>query len=156
MGSPNQFRIGPVFSDAETIPVTVTGTTAEVVVYSCEVPRSIIGSRGVLKLQTLANMTNSANNKTIRWRLNSPVGANFMASNLAAGAASMAFENRLWVHGDQYKGSWGGIHVPIGAAALFSGALADVDNIRLFFSVQLAVAGELFTLEGAAVEGWSF
>jgi len=83
--------------DLSTAAVTLTGTTAETVLAAVKVPAKSLGRNGAIRATALYNLTNNANNKTLRMRLGGLSGSSMGSFVSASGASArlvFTFQNQ--------------------------------------------------------------
>lgn len=131
-----------------------TGTTSETTLASVQIPANELGANGILRIESLWEYTNSANNKTLKVQFG---GTNFQnvvptttnsfraivtvknvnATNVQVGASSsMAIDGGMGTEG----------------AATTAGAVDTTANQNVDFKATLANSGETITLKSWFVE----
>lgn len=139
---------------ASGVAVPVTGTTSETSLAGITIPANAMGPNGILRITALFSYTNSANNKTLRYRFgNGLSGTIFAASVLTTTAATrltQTIQNRNSASsqiGGLVNGSLGGT-----SSASITGTIDTTASKTLTISGQLANTGETITLESYIVE----
>ena len=132
-------------------PVTVTNTTVETTVASVTIPGNALGPSGKIKIWPLITMTNSANNKTIKFTL----GGQTLYS--AVGFASMVQMAQLIVIRNKkastqvsVNGQASGIGNTTGSIG--TGTVDTTTDQTLAMTVKMAALGETITIDGFFVE----
>lgn len=132
----------------------VTGTASETALASIIIPAGAMGANGILRITALFSYSNSANNKTLRFRFgNGLSGTAFFTSVLtttAATRATMTIQNRNSASsqiGGLTNGFLGGT-----STANVTGTIDTTAQQTLSISGQLANTGETITLESYIAE----
>jgi hypothetical protein len=141
--------------DASAEAVSHTGDTSETALATIQVPASLMGANGILRVTTLWSITNSANNKTLRARLGGISGTQYLAVTLTTQATyrdqrQIANRNSLASQVGMSNTVLGGFGSS--ATALSTSSLDTAANQDLVITGQLAAAGETITLEAYLVE----
>lgn len=131
-----------------------TGSTSETTLASIILPGGALGPNGALRISSQWSHTNSANNKTLRYRLG---GSVLMAPVLTATAASAhqrtiqnrGAENAQVTQGAGFGNSFGGTTNPAATSAIDTST-----DQTLTITGQLANSGESLTLESYLVESY--
>lgn len=129
-----------------------TGATSETTLASLTIPGGALGPNGALRITSQWSHTNSANNKTLRYRLG---GVTLMAPSVTTSAASAhqrtvqnrGAENAQVTHGGGFPNTFGGT-----ANATLTATIDMSVSQTLTLSGQLANSGENVTLESYIVE----
>jgi hypothetical protein len=149
----------PFFAASAVTGMAVTGTVAETVLATVPLPSNIIGPNGILRVTSLWGVTNSANNKTLTWRLgaagNGIAGDIFGQTTQTAVAAmrmQQQFQNRNSTASQVIlsgigTGGWGTTTAGIATATRDTSVALD-----LVFTGTLANTGETITLHSYTVE----
>lgn len=140
---------------ASAVAVTLTGSTDEAALAAFTLPGGALGPNGALRITTVYSFTNSANSKTMRYRLGGLGGTAIMAVSATTTVSNMVqrtIQNR-GVQDSQVaaptgnNGSFGNSGNSPGTAALDT---AQDQVIAL--TGQLASSGETITLESWLAE----
>lgn len=149
----NVAGVQPFIAEGESVPVSITGTTAEVELSRIVIPQ-YSWTRGTLRVSALLSLTNNANAKTLRLRVGSLAGTVLGA----AAVASMQVWNtvlEVFATPTQYKmHQW--MSLGGGAVALGTAAANWTAPSVLILSGQLAVGTDTMTLEGVSYQGYKF
>lgn len=131
---------------------TVTGTTAETVLASVNVPGGLLWPGGMLRVTSLWSMTGSTNVKTFRNRYG---GFDICGSRqISAGTTiAMSMQRMMFARAAAQQiafASWNDLTT--NASANLAGAIDSTVDQTLTITAQLALAGESVTLEAWLVE----
>jgi hypothetical protein len=137
----------PIILSQNATPVALTGTVAETVLATINIPGGMMGPNGALRITPLISTTNNANNKTCTIKLGASSVFNLTATANAAHNLHASVRNR----GSQASqiSTNGGNYGPVFTAA--STIDTSVDQL-LTIRGTLANAGDTITLEGYTVE----
>lgn len=132
-----------------------TGDTTETALATIAIPAGAMGPNGMLKVTSLWTVPNSANNKTLRYRLGGGAGTEFLAyvaTTSAAVHAQRVIQNRN-SQASQVGFSPASSNSYVATTASNATGTINTANAQdLVISGQLASAGETITLEGYLVE----
>lgn len=128
---------------ASGVAVPLTGTVAETVLASILIPAMAMGANGQLRITTSWQFTNSANNKTLTWKLAGSTLLSVNRTNTVREPGSMTIWNR---------GNEGNQLVIYNTSVTTTTAVDTSVDQLLTLTGTLAVAGENLTLEGYLVE----
>ncbi|HRK63829.1 MAG TPA: DUF2793 domain-containing protein [Terricaulis sp.] len=137
---------------ASGISASHTGSTSETTLASIILPGGALGPHGALRISSQWSHTNSANNKTLRYRLG---GSVLMAPVLTASASSVhqrSIQNRgvtnaQVTHGSGFPNSFGGT-----TNAVVTTSVDTTVDQTLTITGQLATGGESVVLESYLIE----
>lgn len=137
------------------VAVPNTGSTTENVLATIPIPAGAMGPNGLLRIRSLWSMTNSANSKTPRARLNGVSGTAYMAvvlTSVATWTSEITIANRNSASSQVGNAAatsavYGGTGV-----AVTTGSIDTASAVDLVLTGQLANAGETITLESYVVE----
>lgn len=140
---------------AQAVAVPHTGDTAETVLAAITLPGGAMGPNGALRITSVFSFTNSANTKSMRYRLGGLSGSSLMGISATTSASIMT--QRLIQNRNSQSAQIAG---PAGFANSFgaSGNLAATSAVdtassqTLAITGQLANSGETITLESCLVE----
>lgn len=133
-------------------PALVTGTIVETTLAEILIPAGIVGPHTHFRLWHYWQMTNNANNKTVRTRFNGTLlGASAGLSANAAYAGLSHWFNRGALNSQLF---WGNGFTLIGSTAspMLAGTVNFGAEVLLTLTAQLANAGDSITLEGWALD----
>lgn len=152
-------RYMPFLAASAVTGMSVTGTTSETVLATISLPANIMGPNGILRVTSLWQVTNSANNKILTWRLgasgNGIAGDIFgqtTQTTVAAMRMQQQVQNRNSVSSQVAlsgigTGGWGTTTAGIATATRDTSVALD-----LVFTGTLANTGETITLHSYTVE----
>jgi hypothetical protein len=139
------------------VAVPLTGTTTETVLAAITIPAGAMGPNGAVRVTTIWSHPNSANQKTMRYRLGSADILGALIMNIVLSANTGAMLQRI-VHNrnaqnSQISGSAGNAASFGAFATVAVTAAVDMSADQSFvITGQLASAGETITLESYLVE----
>lgn len=139
--------------------MSVTGTLSETVLATVPVPAGCMGLNGILRVTSLWGVTNSANNKTLVWRLGAAgngIAGDIFGSTTQTTVAAMRMQNQVQNRNSASSqvalsgigtGGWGTTTAGIATATRDTSVALD-----LVFTGTLANTGETITLHQYLVE----
>lgn len=140
---------------ASAVAVSHTGDTTETALATVAIPAGAMGPNGVLRITAVFSYSNSANAKTLRFRLGGASGTEFMAYSNTTSASQMT-QRIIQNRNSPLSQISGAVQVPnavapnIGTPA--TGAIDTSTAQDFVISGQLANTGETITLESYLVE----
>ena len=154
-GASNQF--GEVILAQSGAASSVTGTTAETVLFSCVVPPTLLGPNSRIEIRPSWNFTNSANNKVIAVKVGLSLGA---ATTLYARTrTTVSAESPLIVQ--QLRGTLNSQTRPYSGTSTYSTSISAAPETgaidyslgqTIYITGALASAGETITLESVQIK----
>lgn len=139
---------------ASASPSSVTGTLTETTLATVVVPAGVMGTNGILRVQTLWTVTNSANNKTLQMVFGGTVYYFQTVTTIATVADQRIIANVNSVSSQKGKttggmtaGGWG-----TASGAVTTSAVNTASAANLTFTGTLANTGETITLDSYIVE----
>ena len=138
------------FSDLSA-PVALTGTTSETTLLTVNIPASLIGASGKVKMYPLYSMTNNANSKVLRVKLGGSVAFYAAVSNSSHSSALVIIRN---IGSESVQKSSTAVVSGLGNTGTALNTLAIDTSVATTITVtgQLAVGTDTMTLEGLFVE----
>ena len=139
--------------------MSVTGTTSETVLATVPLAAGVIGANGVLRVTSLWQVTNSANNKTLVWRIGASgngIAGSIYGSTVQTTVASMRMQQQLQnrnsvsaqvLQSGIGTGGWGTTTAGISTDTRDTSVALD-----LVFTGTLTNTGETITLNSYTVE----
>lgn len=138
------------------VAASVGATTDETVLATITIPAGAMGLNGCLRIETLWTVTNSGNNKVLRWRLGGIGGTAFLEATLTA---SVTYHDLRSIRNRGAANSqvgWAATATAGGHAASTSAASTGTIDTSAATTVvitgQKANSGETLTLEAYTVE----
>jgi hypothetical protein len=128
--------------------VAHTGDTVEFTHATCSIPRKYLGPNGRIIVRVAFSHTNSANNKTMRVRLNGIAGTAYLSQ---VDTTTAAFNARVHVGNRNATNSQAG-YVEGSTAAVTTSAVDTTVAVPLVITGQLALGTETLTLESWSVQ----
>lgn len=143
---------------ASGVAVPLTGTVAETILATVSLPANAVGVNGVLRITDYATYTNSANNKTLSWRLGG-IGGTLFKTNIFTTTAGVRDQRQIHNRGaansqiafPQGGGSGSGGWASTALAAT-TGVIDTTSAQTLVCTGTLASAAETIQLESYLVE----
>ena len=138
------------FSDLSA-PVALTGTTSETTLLTVNIPASLIGASGKVKMYPLYSMTNNANSKVLRVKLGGSVAFYAAVSNSSHSSALVIIRN---IGSESVQKSSTAVVSGLGNTGTALNTLAIDTSVATTITVtgQLAVGTDTMTLEDLFVE----
>lgn len=133
---------------------TVGATTAEAIVYACQIPANSVGANGRIVAGATYALNNNANAKTVRVRFHTAnaVGGTAYRDHNGANSVTFATDNTIInvnaTNSQKSRVSASGIATD----ALVTSALDTTGVTWVLFTCQKAVSGDTCTLSNALVE----
>jgi hypothetical protein len=147
--------VSSLLLSSSAVPVSLTGTTAEVELARVRVPERLMGPSSALRVELVITETNNANNKITRVRLGGTGGlggtvvAGFTDTTQQQRRASVCIHNRGAINAQFSSGS-------LSYTGGFTGSVSSAIDLSqpqdVVLTGQLANAGDLLTLEQWSVE----
>ena len=131
--------------------VSLTGTTSETTLASFTVNGGLMGAKGKLKIWPLLSMTNNANSKTLKLKMN----GNVIYGNTRTNEAHIQFLSVVRnTNSESSQKISSGITAGLGASTAAIMALSVDTSVDFIISVtgQLSSAGDTLTLDGLFLE----
>lgn len=136
--------------DQSAVPVSVTGTTAETVLASINVPGGLIGPDGAIRITPVISVNNNANAKTFYVKFGGAIIAGASMANMASTQVVAMMRNRgSNVSQVAYQGGTG--IGPITANVLTAAIDTRIDQ-PVTISCTLAVSTDTCALEAYTIE----
>ena len=140
---------------ASAVAVSGAADTAENILGTVTIPAGAMGVNGILRVEALWTVTNSANNKTLRVRLGGIGGTQFIGNvvtTVATARALVSIANRGAANSqismaNSFNTMWGSTTNAVTTAAIDTSAATTI-----VITGQKASAGETLTLESYLVE----
>jgi hypothetical protein len=138
------------FSDLSA-PVALTGTTSETTLLTVNIPASLIGASGKVKMYPLYSMTNNANSKLLRVKLGGSMAFYAAVSNSAHSSALVIIRN---IGSESVQKSSTSVVSGLGNIGTALNTLAIDTSAATTITVtgQLANSADTMTLEGFFME----
>lgn len=140
------------------VPVTLSATTSEEVLFSGTIPAGLMGVNGALRCSPLFTFTNSGNNKTFRLRTGATaLTGSIWAANVATTLVSQEAIPQTWrnrgVANSQITFVAANAHTGSQSSTANTATTEDT-SVGMTFAItgQKASAGETITLEGFTLE----
>lgn len=141
--------------DKSAVRVAHTGSTAEVVFATVNIPAGALGPNGMIRVWALFSYTNNANVKTMRFRLGGALGTAFVETQNTT-TASQPFQRIIQNRGSQASQVSGaastGNSFAASASLPMTGTINTANAQDFVISGQLANAGDEIALESYLVE----
>lgn len=136
------------------VQVSHTGTTSETALATATIPGGALGPNGILRVTAIVSCTNSADDKTIRFRLGGISGSAFLGSVLTT-SASYIVQRTIWNrNAENAQVSWAlnvGSFANTTAAIVTAAQDTSVDK-DFVISGQLENAADTVSLEAYLIE----
>jgi len=134
-----------------TAAVALTGTTVETTLATITIPAGLIGISGKVKLYPLYSMTNNANNKVLRVKLNGSLAFYAATSNNSHSSALVIIRN---IGSESVQKSSTGVVSGLGNTGTALNTLAIDTSVATTITVtgQLTNSADTMTLEGLFME----
>jgi len=134
-----------------TAAVALTGTTSETTLLTVNIPASLIGASGKVKMYPLYSMTNNANSKTLRVKLGGSTAFSAVVSNSSQSSALVIIRN---IGSESVQKSSTSVVSGLGNTGTALNTLAIDTSVATTITVtgQLANSADTMTLEGFFME----
>ena len=147
----NWVRLNPIKIFSLSAPVALTGTTSETTLLTVNIPASLIGASGKVKMYPLYSMTNNANSKVLRVKLGGSMAFYAAVSNSSHSSALVIIRN---IGSESVQKSSTTVVSGLGntGTALNTLAIDTTAATTITLTGQLAVGTDTLTLEDLFVE----
>jgi len=134
-----------------TAAVALTGTTSETTLLTVNIPASLIGASGKVKMYPLYSMTNNANNKVLRVKLGGSMAFYAATSNSSHSSALVIIRN---IGSESVQKSSTTVVSGLGNTGTALNTLAIDTSVATTITItgQLTVGTDTMTLEGFFME----
>ena len=137
---------------ASAVAVAHTGDTAETTLASITIPGGAMGANGALRITTQWSYTNSANAKTMRYRLGGTAMMAVSATTTASACHQRTIQNRGVENAQVTHGLGFGSSFGVSGNATATASVDTAVDQALMISGQIAVASDTTVLESSLIE----